>query len=312
MDLKQLQAIVTVAEAGSVTRAAQLLHLVQPAVTRQIRNLESELGVALFERTRQGMRPTAAGEALVERARRALAELERARAEIQPTRGEVTGVAVVGILESVEALLAQPLVEAIRRKHPGIELRLATAYSGHLQQWLDDGDLDVSLLYKLTESQSMRVLPLLRDQLWAVAPPDAGLTTNQPVDLVTVLRQPFIMPTADRQHGLRILIDQARAQADVEPNIAVHTNSMSLQKLLVQAGHGWTILPAAGVAELVARGELSAAPLRDPEISRTLVLGFARTGRTPAAVEVVSAELIKLARRTVLNGTWPSAEWLLD
>lgn len=312
MDLKQLQALVTVAEAGSVTRAAQLLHLVQPAVTRQIRNLESELGVTLFERTRQGMTPTAAGDAFVAHARRALAELERGKAEIQPSRGEVTGVAAVGILGSVEAMLAQPLVEAISEKHPGIELRLSTAYSGHLQQWLDDGDLDISLLYNLSEAQSMRVLPLVRDQMWAVAPREAGLRTDTPVELTVVLNQPFIMPIADRQHGLRVLIDKARQGAKIEPNVAVHTNSMSLQRLLVQAGQGWTILPAVGVAELAAAGELSAAPLRDPEISRTLVLGFARTGRPTAAVEVVAAQLVRLAREAVLGGSWASAEWLLD
>ncbi|WP_143677338.1 LysR family transcriptional regulator, partial [Streptomyces scabiei] len=71
MDVKQLKAIVTVAEVGSVTRAAALLHLVQPAVTRQIRTLEQELGVDLFERTGTGMRPTEAGSIMVDRARRA-------------------------------------------------------------------------------------------------------------------------------------------------------------------------------------------------------------------------------------------------
>src|SRR3954465_14315728 len=89
LDLKQLRALITVAEVGSVTRAAELLHLVQPAVTRQIRTLEQELGVPLFERTRQGMRITEAGAIVVERARRALTELDRARAEVRPTPGVV-------------------------------------------------------------------------------------------------------------------------------------------------------------------------------------------------------------------------------
>src|ERR1700739_4473671 len=77
MDVKQLKAMLTVVETGSVTQAAELLHLVQPAVTRQVRALEDELGVALFERTRHGMRPTPAGTGMVERARRVLTELDR-------------------------------------------------------------------------------------------------------------------------------------------------------------------------------------------------------------------------------------------
>ena len=133
LDIKQLKAIVTVAEVGSVTRAADLLHLVQPAVTRQIRTLEQELGIPLFERTGQGMRPTEAGTIMVDRARRALNELERARAEVQPTPGVVTGIVTLGLLESTSDLLAEPLVTALARDHPGVELRLMTAYSGHLQ-----------------------------------------------------------------------------------------------------------------------------------------------------------------------------------
>src|ERR1700751_4496540 len=100
MDLRQLTALVTVAEVGSVTKAAELLHLVQPAVTRQIRSLEQELGVPLFERTRQGMHLTDAGAVMVDRARRALRELGRARAEIQPTPGVIAGSVSVGLLES--------------------------------------------------------------------------------------------------------------------------------------------------------------------------------------------------------------------
>jgi len=122
VDIKQLKALVTVAEVGSVTRAAELLHLVQPAVTRQIRTLEHELGIALFERTRQGMHLTEAGATLVERARRALNELERARAEIQPAPGVVTGIVTVGLLGSASDLLAEPLVSAVARGHPGIEV----------------------------------------------------------------------------------------------------------------------------------------------------------------------------------------------
>lgn len=311
MDLKQLRAVVTVAECGSVTKAAQLLHLVQPAVSRHVSTLEDELGSALFERSPQGMRPTAQGVAFVMRARRVLTELERARAEVAPTPGEVRGIATVGILDSVEGLLAAPLVEVIRRKHPGIELHLVTAYSGHLQQWLDEGDLDVSLLYNLATTQSVRVLPLLRDRLWAVAPPDAGLALDEPVELATVLKQPFVMPIAGR-HGIRLLLDEARVGCGVQPQVVAQANSMALQTLLVEAGHGWTVLPAAGVAADVAAGRLSAAPLRSPEIVRTVGLGLPRIGRPPAAVEVVATELLVLIRAAVRAGRWASAELLPD
>src|SRR5580692_7918889 len=275
VDVKQLKALVTVVETGSVTRAGELLHLVQPAVTRQIRALERELGVALFERTRHGMRPTAAGLSLAERARRALTELDRARAELAPVPGTVVGLVTVGLLESTAELLAEPLVTAVRREYPGIELRLLSAYSGHLQQWLDDGDLDLSLLYNLTSSPSLNVTPLVREKLWAVAPASDGLRAGQPVPLARVAAQPIVMPVSG--HGLRTLIDRAAAQAEVELGIAVQTNSMTMQKRLVLGGHGWTILPAAGIGQDVADGLLSAAPLTEPEVWRSIVLGVPRT-----------------------------------
>ncbi|TXS49038.1 LysR family transcriptional regulator [Streptomyces sp. uw30] len=306
MDVRQLKALVTVAEVGSVTRAAELLHLVQPAVTRQIRTLEQELGVPLFERTRQGMRPTEAGTIMADRARRALNELERARAEVQPTPGTVTGIVTVGLLESKVDLLAAPLVSAVAQNHPGIELRLMTAYSGHLQQWLDDGDLDLTLLYNLDSTPSLNARPLVREQLWAVAPGSAGLRADRPVPFVEAAAHPLVMPAPG--HALRALIDAAAARAGAAMDIVVQTNSMRVQKQLVLAGHGWTILPGIGIAEDVANGTLSAAPLCEPDVWRSIVLATPRSGRTPPAVEVVARELVRQINTAVSEGRWPSAQ----
>jgi len=306
LDIKQLKAIVTVAEVGSVTRAAELLHLVQPAVTRQIRTLEQELGVDLFERTGTGMRPTEAGAIMVDRARRALNELERARAEVQPAPGEVSGIVTVGLLESTSDLLSEPLVTAVARSHPGVELRLMTAYSGHLQQWLDDGDLDLTLLYNLDSTPSLNAHPLVRERLWAVAPPSAGLRADRPVPFAEAAGHPLVMPASG--HALRRLIDAAAVRAGSALDVVVQTNSMRVQKQLVRAGHGWTVLPGVGIAEDVAHGDLSAAPLSEPDVWRSIVLGTPRSGRTPPAVEVVARELVRRINSAVAQGRWPSAQ----
>jgi len=306
LDIKQLKAIVTVAEVGSVTRAADLLHLVQPAVTRQIRTLEQELGIPLFERTGQGMRPTEAGAIMVDRARRALNELERARAEVQPTPGVVTGIVTLGLLESTSDLLAESLVTTLARDHPGVELRLMTAYSGHLQQWLDDGDLDLTLLYNLDSTPSLNAHPLVRERLWAVAPASAGLRADRPVPFPEAAKHPLVMPASG--HALRRLIDTAAVRAGAAMDVVVQTNSMRVQKQLVQAGHGWTVLPGVGIAEDVARGTLSAAPLSEPDVWRSIVLGTPRHGRTPPAVEVVARELVRQVNSAVQQGRWPSAQ----
>jgi LysR family nitrogen assimilation transcriptional regulator len=306
VDLKQLKALVTVVEVGSVTRAADLLHLVQPAVTRQIRALEHELGIPLFERTGRGMTPTEAGIALTERARRALNELERARAELQPEPGLVTGIVTVGLLDSAAELLAEPLVAAVGREHPGITLRVITAYSGYLQRWLDDGDLDLSLLYNLSSTPSLNVTPLVREKLWAVAPPSSDLHAQHPARFADAAANPLVMPASG--HGLRALIDSASASAKIKVSVSVETNSMNMQKRLVRAGHGWTILPGVGIAHDIATGALNAAPLCEPEVWRSIVLGRPRAGRVSPAVEAVARELSRQVRAAVHEGRWPSAQ----
>lgn len=304
MEIRQLAALVAVADAGSVTAAARVLRMVQPAVTRQIRTLEQEVGVLLFTRTRQGMVLTAEGELLVDRARRALGELERARLEISPARDEVTGVVSVGLLESVADMLTEPLAASVARAYPGIELRILTAYSGHLRQWLDAGDIDMSLIYNLSPTPSLAVMPLLREKLWAAAPPEADLSGQAPVSWAELLEHPLVLPVPG--HGLRALIDLALSRLSAPPRVAVQVNSMHLQKQLVLAGRGWTVLPAAGVASDVATGRLSGAPLTTPEVERSVVLGLRVGRRTPLAVESVASELGRLAAELTLSGTWPA------
>jgi DNA-binding transcriptional LysR family regulator len=211
----------------------------------------------------------------------------------------------VGLLESVIDVLAQPLAAVVADRYPGIELRILTAYSGHLQAWLDSGDIDLSLLYNLTDAPSLSVVPLLREKLWVVAPPDAGLTPASPMPWDAVLTHPLVLPVTG--HGLRALIDQARSSLAAQPRIAIQTNSMHLQKKLVLAGHGWTVLPAAGVADDIAAGLLSGAPLTAPEVVRSVVLGLQRAARTPAPVEAVATELARLVRAIARSGAWPSA-----
>lgn len=305
MDMKQLTALVTVSEVGSISKAAQVLQLAQPSITRRIRTLEEELGVPLFERTRYGVTPTEAGQILVKRARRALVELERARAEIRPHGDGVVGMVSIGLLESVADALVEPLVRAISERHPGIELRLLTAYSGHLQEWLDEGIVDLSLLYNLAPSPSLWVVPLLDEELWAVAPPGSGLSPRDSVPCAKVFARPMILPVPG--HGLRVLIDHAVSTVGLDPKVQVQVNSMALQKSMVLAQQAWSILPAAGVASEIEAGRLSGAPLSEPVVKRSVVLGLPRGVRLAPAVEAVTVELRRVIHRLVSSGQWVGA-----
>lgn len=168
MDLKQLRAFVTVAETGNVTRASSLLNLVQPAVSRQLRMLEVDLGTELFDRSRHGMQLTSSGKTMLEYARRILNEVARAKAEIQPTEGPVSGIVTIGLLASTSDLLATLLAAEVARRYPHIRLRLTIGYAGHLQDWLEAGDVDAALLYGRKETPALHVKALLEESLWVV------------------------------------------------------------------------------------------------------------------------------------------------
>lgn len=136
-----------------------------------------------------------------------------------------------------------------------------TAHSGHLQECLDLGDVDLSPLYKLDSSPCLAVTPLVEEELWAVAPPGSDLAPEPPVECRFVLEHPLVLPVSG--HGLRALIEQARSTIEMQPRIAVEVNSLQLQKTLVQAGHGWSMLPA-GVSHDVESGLLAGAPFAPP------------------------------------------------
>lgn len=308
MDMKQLHALLVVADVGSVTRAAEILHIVQPAVSRQLRLLEEDLGAPLFERSRHGMTLTDAGQILVDYARRAMHELERARAEIQPAAGAITGIVTIGILPSTSDLLAGPLVSAVAASHPGIRLRLLTGYTGHLQDWMEAGDVDAALLYDPKLSPTMEIKPLLEERLWIVGPADAGLRTDQPIALSDFNGKPMILPSAP--HGLRSVVEHACSIAGITLSIVAETNSMNIQRSLVLGGHGFTILPSIAVVDDVGRGVLSAAPLTGTDLRRKIVLALPNTRRISAAVRWVVGALEAEMKDAVARGDWAEAQWI--
>lgn len=308
MDFKQLRALLTVAETGNVTRAAELLHIVQPAVSRQIRLLEEDVGTALFERGRHGMELTAEGKTLVEYARRVLDEIERARAEIRPSRGAIGGIVTIGLLPSTCDLLSSPLVAAVAAQYPGIRVRISMSYAGHLQQWLESGEVDAALLYNPRPDQSLHTEALVDENLWVVGLPTAGLSKDQPITLQALAEHPLVLPGAT--HGLRSLVEHAATLMSLKLNVVAETNAMSVQKCLVLGGHGLTVLPTIAVVDDLAQGRLAAAPIAEPELKRRIVLALPTHRQTTAPVRCVVTELVRCIKDAVLRGAWGNAHWV--
>lgn len=308
MDFKQLRAFLTVADTGNVTRAAELLNLVQPAVSRQLRLLEEDIGTELFERERHGMALTEAGKSLLVYARRAMLELDRARAEIGGAVDGIGGLVTVGLLPSTCDLISSPLVSAVTAAYPGIHMRIAMGYAGTLQQWLETGEVDVALLYGVERASNVQTTPLLEEPLWVVGPPSAGLRRRKPVPLASLVGKPMILPSGPL--GIRTLVDHACAVSNLELTIAVETNAMSIQKSLVLGGHGLTILPPLAFADELESKRVSAAPLTSPDITRTIVLALPVNRAVSQPVRKTVELLIECARNAIDAGAWPDARWL--
>jgi LysR family nitrogen assimilation transcriptional regulator len=308
MDLKKLRSFLTVANTGNVTRAGELLNLVQPAVSRQLRLLEEDLGVELFQRERHAMVLTEPGKALYVYARRALLELDRARTEIRGSADGIAGLVTVGLLPSTSDMIASPLVSAVAARYPGVRVRIAMGYAGDLQAWLETGEIDVAMLYGVDREPQIQSRPLLKEPLWVVGPPATKLSRRHPVSLASLRGKPMILPSGPR--GIRTLVDEACAQSNVELTVVAETNAMSIQKGLALGGHGLTILPPIAVAAELASKRLSAAPLVNPRVSRTIAVALSGNRSVGRHVQRTVDLLIQCAKSAVERKEWLEARWI--
>lgn len=310
MDFKQLKAFLTVAETGNVTRAADVLHLVQPAVSRQIRLLEEDVGLLLFERERHGMVLTEAGQTLAAYARRAMLELDRARAEMNSGESGIGGLVTLGLLPSTIDIVSSALLTAIKRSYPDIRVRIAMGYAGTLARWLETGEVDAALLYGAERSREIQVTPLVEEALWVIGRPEAGLRADNPVKLAALATEKLVLPSAP--HGIRSLVEHACAVANVTLDLSAETNALSVQRSLVLGGHGLTILPPIAVADDLRAKLLTGAPLDDPAITRTIVLGLPSSRPTVRHVRCAVDVLIGVVKEKIEGGAWPQGRWLRD
>ncbi len=272
MDVAQLRTLIHVVELGSLSKAADRLHIAQPALSRQIRLLEAELNIRLFDRHGRGMKVTDQGQEVLRHALRVMAEMEEIRAvasdENAPLRGHVS----IGMPPTVSDILSEPLVSAFRSSHPEATLRIVSAYSGYLLDWMHRGEIDAAILYDPKSARALSIRPLLEEALFLIGSPDGALAPDRPVAFSELARLRLLLPSAG--HGLRSLIDRYALEAGVVLDVKIEADSYSTLKLLVRKGHGFTVLPLAPIHEELTQGGLCAAPLVEPAPVRRLVLSY--------------------------------------
>lgn len=302
MELSQLRTLIHVAELGSLSKAADRLHIAQPALSRQIRLLEEELDVRLFDRHGRGMVVTDAGQDVLRHALRVMAELEDIRATVADEDAPLRGHVSIGMPPTVADILSEPLVAAFRESHPEATLRIVSAYSGYLLDWMHRGEVDASILYDPKSARTLRVQPLLEELLFLIGPPGAGLSQDVPVDFDDLEHVRLLLPSAG--HGLRIILDKCAAERGFFLSVPVEADSYSTLKGLVRGGHGQTILPLAPIHRDLAVGDLCAAPLHNPVPQRRLVLAFPTDRPIPRLARFAGQTVVSKVRQMVERGVW--------
>ena len=184
MELKQLDYFLGVAESGSFSKAAIRLSVAQPILSRQIKLLESELGVELLYRNGRGVVVSEAGKVLETYARSVVGLVGKARSEIGSLKAEPKGRVAIAMPPSIGWMLTGPLVVRCREAFPGILLHVAEGFSGHVAEWLSTGRVDIGVVYQAPRLSTLQTEPLLSDELILLGAVDdpAGLGGDRVAD----------------------------------------------------------------------------------------------------------------------------------
>ena len=165
VDLKQIAYFVQIADLGSFTRAASVLCIAQPALSRQVRRLEVELRQPLFDRNGRGVTLTPAGTRLLAHGRGILQQVERARQDLEDQRGAASGLLSIGLPPSISRTLTAPLVETFRARFPRATLSIVEGLSTYTLEWLAQGRIDCAVVYNAVPTAAVELQPVLQEQL---------------------------------------------------------------------------------------------------------------------------------------------------
>jgi DNA-binding transcriptional LysR family regulator len=288
--LTQLRYLVALADVGGFTRAADVVGVAQPTLSRQLRALEDELGAPLVDRGgRDGLVLTAAGEAVLPLARRMLADADAARTAVAELVGLQRGRVRVGATPSLCIGVLADVLRVFHEQHPEIRLELAEDGSQPLVRSLGRGELDVALVIvpPTGVDPALHTTPVLRERLSVASPASTRPSSRGSTTVTELARRPLVVPR--RGYDVRETTLQAFAAAGVEPRIAVEGGEMDAVLRLVEAGTGAAVVP-----DLVFAGR--------PRLRRTVLTPpLYRTVALARRADLVPSHAVQAFRATLLS-----------
>lgn len=288
MNFRQLKYFVKVVEAGNMTRAAEQLHVAQPALGMQIRQMEEELGVALLNRHSRGVEPTRAGALLHERALRIIQMLEDACREVSNCDRDGSESIRLGMTPALMLVVGPEIAINARDRIPQVFLSLSEEMSHVLVETLTRGEIDIALAYDTPDLPHLKRTPMFREDLLLVTLP--GPPGGQPISFAEAMEETLAMPEAG--DTVRELVVRTAREQGLEPTIGFEVRSIAAIKNLVLRGMAAAILPLASVLEEVKAGKLGARPITSPALRRTLFVAAA-SQRRPLRHEIALIGVIR-------------------
>jgi LysR family nitrogen assimilation transcriptional regulator len=271
VNLRRLQYFVRILDTGSLTRAADVLHIAQPALSQQLATLEAEAGQKLLLRTKRGVVPTEAGKVLYRHAQLILRQCAQARVDMQAAAQELTGAVAVGLAPGTAAAgLALPLLRTVRALHPGIVLYLNETYGSTLSELVMNGRMDFAVLYSGKAAvHGLTFVPLLKERLCVVAPdrmpaPGSDVPVRDLAEVDLFMARPY--------NVVRRMTDEAFAANGLAPRVVAEIESDSTLTRVIAEGLGATILPESMARQIVASCAAWQRRIVDPAIEAPLAL----------------------------------------
>ena len=297
MDLRQLGFFVRIVDAGSISKAAQVLNVAQPSLSQRVKDLEAELGTELLHRTASGVTPTDIGLMVADRARSVLRQIDHLKLEVAGATSKPQGHVAVGLPTTMALHLTVPLVQRVMTLYPAINLRIVEGMSGHIQEWVLSGRLDIALLYSAEPVPGLDLKQLLNEDLYLIAARQKHQNEPASLRLADVAELPLVLP--GRDHGLRRNIERVAASANVVLQVPVEVDSLTHMKSLVGEGELFTILPWAACREEIRKGLLVARRIVAPVLRRPIVLAMARERPLSIAIRSVAQITEKLVEQAI-------------
>ena len=294
-----------VARHGSIRRAAEALHVASSAVNRQILKLEEEVGTPLFERLRNGVRLTAAGELLLRHSRETLADFDRTRLEIAGLSGTVTGHARIICLESLLLRFMPQVVAELAVAHPQMTLTVVGIDPGDTAEEMRSGRNDFGVLFADRRLRGVEVSTIMRTSIGAVMRPDHPLATRRSLTFTDCAAYPVVMLYDRWLLDLIMATEFAESGAKLVPRIV--SNSIEFLRQIIERGLGIGFFTPIGFIDEIERGELVHVTLVEKLLADSTIAILVPRGREPTlpariAMDAVRRQLRSFAKRLPRHG----------